>query len=304
MSISRKRSVGFAGRRRLAGVVFTLPSILGLALVFIPAMCLSFRLSVSHIRFLGSAGYELPFCGAEHYAYAFTVDPQFRRVLLRSLGNLWLQVLIISIFSLFMAVLINQKFRGRTVARAILFLPVILATGLISRVDAVDTMSSVMGVGSMDTGALGGFDFMQLEDVLRGMDFMPQMVDVLISAVNGLYDVVLNSGVQILIFLAGLQSISPSLYEAGYVDGITAWQAFWKITLPLISPLLLVNVVYAVIASFTDPKNEVMEFIQKQMSQVTQYSYSAALSWIYFGVVFLTVLLVMGLSRRLVFYQN
>ncbi len=299
----KKKAAGFISRRNRLGMIFTLPAILGLILVFIPAMVLSFRLSISNIKFLGN-GYELPFAGIEHYHYALFVDPQFRRVLLDSLSKLWVQVLIISIFSLFMAVVINQKFRGRTVARAILFMPVILATGLINKVDAVDTLASSVGISSLDTGALNGFDFIQLEEVLQSIDFMPQLVNIVIAAVNGLYDVVLNSGVQILIFLAGLQSISPSLYEAGYVDGITPWQAFWKITLPLISPLMLVNVVYAVIASFIDSKNQVMQFIQNLMGTGSQYSYSSALSWIYFTIVFLAVAMIMLLSKKLVFYQN
>lgn len=300
-----KSRLSLIQRRKVQGSVFLLPVLIGLAVVFLPAMFLSLRLSFSNMS-IKVGGYELSFVGLEHYKDAFFVNDTFRKVLLDSVLQLWVQVLIVIIFSLFMAVILNQKFHGRGLARAILFLPVILATGLVTKVDSMATAAGMGGVviDNLDTGALGGFDFVQLEQVLYDINFMPGLVDVVVTAVNSLYNVVLNSGVQILVFLAGLQSISPSLYEAGKVDGITAWQSFWKITIPMISPLILVNVIYSVIASFTDTSNGVISFIQGYMKQINQYPFASALSWIYFLVMIVAIVVIMLVSRKLVYYNN
>ena len=238
---SSKHSNLLASRQKKFGIMFTFPVIIGLIFVFIPEMVMSFRFSINDIKLNGTSGYTLIPVHFKYYYDAFFVNSNFRRVLLSTITVLWVQALIIIIFSLFISVILNQKFRGRTLARAILFLPVILATGLISKVDSMDLLVNGMAglKNTVDTGSLNGFNFIQLEQILKGINFMPQLVNTIITAVNGLYDIVLNSGVQILIFLAGLQSIPASLYEAAYVDGITSWQSFWKITIPMISPLIL-----------------------------------------------------------------
>lgn len=302
---NRKRNLSLAQKRKILGVVFIVPSILGLLMVFIPAMLLSLKISFSDIKLKGVAGYELIPAGWQYYHRAFFVDAQFPRVLVDSFSLLWVQVLIIIIFSLFMSTVLNQKFRGRGLARAILFLPVILASGLIIKVDA---MSSVGGANTLasniDTGSLSSFNFIQLEQMLRSINFMPGVVDTVIGAVNGLYDIILKSGVQILVFLAGLQSISTSLYEAARVDGITSWQSFWKITIPMISPLILVNIIYTIISSFADPQVGIMTYVQGVLNTGSQYSFASALSWIYFMVMIVSIGIVTLVSRKLIFYNT
>ena len=120
--------------------------------------------------------------------------------------------------------------------------------------------------------------------------------------INNIYDIVNRSGVQMLIFLAGLQSISPAIYESCQIDGATGWETFWKITFPMISPMILVNAVYTVIDSFTTNSNTVMRFISNTYN--TQKELSAAMSWIYFALIILIIAVVAGLCSAFVFYQR
>ena len=122
------------------------------------------------------------------------------------------------------------------------------------------------------------------------------------TAINNIYDIVNRSGVQMLIFLSGLQSISPAIYESCKIDGATAWETFWKITFPMITPMILVNAIYTIIDSFTSQKNEVMQYITKIYSE--SYGLSAAMAWTYFTIVIAIIGLVAAILSAFVFYQR
>ena len=130
------------------------------------------------------------------------------------------------------------------------------------------------------------------------------VTEFLSNAINGIYDIVVASGVQILIFLAGLQSISPSLYEASSMEGATAWENFWKITFPMISPIILVNSVYTIIDLFTNETNEMMKNIKSTIFNDIKYGYGSAMAWIYFVCIAVILLIVGGLISRKVFYYD
>ena len=132
----------------------------------------------------------------------------------------------------------------------------------------------------------------------------PQLVLYVIAAIDQIYDIIISSGVQILIFLAGLQTISPSLYEASNIEGATGWENFWKITFPMVSPLILVNILYSVIDNFTHPANQVMQMIRDIAFFRNEYGLSATLAWIYFLVIFVILTIVMWVISRNVFYQE
>jgi ABC-type sugar transport system permease subunit len=113
-----------------------------------------------------------------------------------------------------------------------------------------------------------------------------------------------KTGVQILLFLAGLQGISPSLYESARCDGATEWENFWKITLPMISPVILLNLIYTLVDSFTDINNRMMTYIKDTAFIKIQMGYASAMGWIYFLFIFVLLILVFVLTRRLVFYTG
>ena len=155
---------------------------------------------------------------------------------------------------------------GRTGFRAIFFIPVIIATGLISDIDAQNILASYMGDtgASIDTGTGRNtvaeiVRVMDVEMLFANMRVGSDLVAYVVNAVNNIFNIVNRSGVQMLIFLAGLQSISPAIYESCKIDGATGWETFWKITFPMISPMILVNAIYTIIDALTRSDNNVMD---------------------------------------------
>jgi ABC-type sugar transport system permease subunit len=221
----------------------------------------------------------------------------------------------IVIFSLFMAVLLNQKMIGRAAFRAILFVPVILSTGLIAEIDASNTlqdyMSETSGIstGAESTSNTSSSDIISAADVtilFESMRIGTGLVSYITQLVNDVYDIINRSGVQILIFLAGLQSISPAVYESCSIDGATTWETFWKITFPMISPMILVNTIYTVIDSFTSTSSTVMSYILNVYDNGGAQSrvQSTAMGWIYFLIVLAIIAVVSGVLSAYIFYQR
>lgn len=189
-----------------------------------------------------------------------------------SLGGLLADVLIILAFSLFVALILKSKFRGRTAVRAIFFLPVIIASGVVLDLLNNNDMASLLLSGDRNSIL---FDSGGMNDWLIPMGLGP-----LIEVVQNIFDMSWKSGIQILLFLAGLQTISPQMYEVANVEGATAWEKFWKITFPLLTPILLLNVVYTIIDSFTDFSNQTMRIIM-DYAQHMRIGYGSALAIIY-----------------------
>ena len=123
-----------------------------------------------------------------------------------------------------------------------------------------------------------------LQELLQVSGMASEVFGVIFDMIDSIYDIVMASGIQIIVFLSGLQSISPSLYEAADVEGCSAWESFWKITFPMVSPLLLVNCIYTIIDFFMKNDNRVMELIYQVTYQDFKFGISAAMSWMYFGI--------------------
>jgi ABC-type sugar transport system permease subunit len=199
---------------------------------------------------------------------------------------------------------LNQKMLGRAAFRAIFFVPVILSAGLMETINANDIVSDAVegGVddGSGQEAGAGIISVMDFQALFANMKVGKELVSYVVGLVNSIYDIVNDSGVQMLIFLAGLQSISPSIYEAAQIEGATGWETFWKITFPMISPMILVNSVYTLIDAFTKSGNPIMSLI----SNVFKAGLKTAMYWIYFGIVMLLVGLVAAIASTFIFYQR
>lgn len=298
-------------RKARAGYFFVLPFIIGIVAIYLPILIDSVWFSFNQVR-VGDTVTLTP-VGLDYYKNALA-DQNFIDALWSSLQTLLFQVPAILIFSLFIAVVLNQKMLGRAMFRAIFFVPVILSTGLIDDINAVDSAqdmvdSSMDGVmsgsgqeGSSSAGTL--FSAMDIAVLLNYLPIGSSLVTFVVNLVNSVFDIVNYSGVQMLIFLAGLQSISPAIYEACQIEGATAWETFWKVTFPMISPMILVNAFYTVIDSFTRRTNAVMQRIEelKQVSGIS--SEMSAMSWIYFLLVFLIIAVVGGIASSFIFYQR
>jgi len=300
-------------KKALSGWLFVLPFVIGILFIYGPIIFDSIAISLSDVKLLPS-GMQLTWNNFGNYAYLFAEDgdPYFSITIVDGIKDLILQIPAIVIFALFMAIILNQKMTGRAAFRAIFFLPVILSTGII---DAIDSNSAFMNAinnsqGGVDdnTGAAesgGIISAMDLEQLLGGIKIGTELVDYVVGLVNSIFDIVSRSGVQMLIFLSGLQSISPAIYESCEVEGASAWETFWKITLPMISPMILVNAIYTVIDAFTAADNRVMIYIEKIYNQGGPgYARSSAMSWIYVGVVLMFIVLVALIMKTVVFYQK
>lgn len=307
----KKGKASLDARKARAGYFFVLPFIFGIIAIYLPILIDSVWFSFNQVR-VGDTVTLTP-VGLEYYRNAFA-DQDFLNALWSSLQTLLFQVPAILIFSLFIAVILNQKMLGRALFRAIFFVPVILSTGLIDDINAMDAATDMADSSMQDAmtgtgqeGSTSAGSLFSAMDVAVLLEYLPigsSLVKFVVDLVNSVFDIVNYSGVQMLIFLAGLQSISPSIYEACQIEGATAWETFWKVTFPMISPMILVNAFYTVIDSFTRRTNAVMQRIEnlKQASGIS--SAMSAMSWIYFLLVFLIIAVVGGIISSFVFYQR
>lgn len=308
----RHKIVSLDKKKARGGWLFVLPFILGFFLIYLPVIYDSFKYSLCSmtVNKNSGTGFILEFVGLENYQDALFEDASFVTTLMSGITDLIIDIPAIVIFSLFVAVLLNQKMLGRAAFRAIFFIPVITATGIMGSIDSVtasfnDYMSDQSS--GIQTGASSSFSISadSLTALFKNMKIGTEIADYVIGAVNGISDIINRSGVQMLVFLAGLQSISPAIYESCSIDGATTWETFWKITLPMISPMILVNAIYTVIDSFTSESNQVMRYISNvYSSDADGRVVSAAMAWLYFAIIILIVVIVAAILGAYTFYQR
>jgi len=238
-----------------------------------------------------------------NYKDAFMTDPKFSQYLVASLKDMALDLPVIIIFSLFVAIIINQKFRGRTFARAVFFLPVIIATGPVYAIITGDLETGGNNEAAQFSTMFEADMVDQLLEFIGIYGFGTTFTDMLTEITSDILNLVWKCGIQIIIFLSALQGIPSSAKEAAAIEGATAWEFFWKITLPYISSMILVNIVYTVIDAFTDPTNQVMERLLSVQSE-WKYGYSAAMAWSYFGIILVVLGIIFWIMNKLVWYDD
>lgn len=298
----KRRGLNLNRKRAMIGYLFVLPFIIGLITFFLVPLIQSFIFSINKLEVV-EGGYNLLPVGLSNYNRALRVHATYARDLVESVLYMLTNVPLIIIFSFFAANLLNQKFKGRSLARAIFFLPVILTSGVMLVIDSGDLLQSSLGMTQTD-GQEGAFRAVELARLLLRSRLSPTFIDYIMSAVDRIYEIVSASGVQILVFLAGLQSISPSLFEASNIEGATGWENFWKITFPMVSPLILVNTVYSIIDSLTNSSNVVIGMIRDTAFASNDFGLSSAMAWLYFLAILAIVGIVVKLVSKVVFYYE
>ncbi len=279
-------------RRARTGYKFILPFIIGFVLFMIKPMIQSLMMSLNNVKIIPGQGFKLTWMGLDNYHNALAVDPYFNQYLVNEISRMAINTIATLVLSFVIAVILNQEFKGRTLARAIFFLPVILSSGVLPGIEKQNEFYNMMaGVTESIEGAAGVNISQQLQNLLQVSGVGSGVFDVIFQMIDAIYDIVMASGIQIIVFLTGLQSISPSLYEAADVEGCTAWESFWKITFPMVSPLLLVNAIYTIVDFFMKNDNRVMERISTVMYSDFNFGVSSAMSWIYFGVALAFILI-------------
>jgi ABC-type sugar transport system permease subunit len=304
----KKRRASLDARKARSGYFFVAPFIIGIILIYLPILIDSVWFSITTIdRSNFQAGDVYVVQGFRYYIEAFA-NTTFTSKLLDGIQEVIFQVPAIIIFSLFIAVVLNQKMLGRALFRAIFFVPVILSTGLMETLNASTQGATDAAQGGIQDGsgegsaASGIISIMDVQSLFESVDIAKPIVEYVVKIVNDVYNIINYSGVQMLIFLAGLQSISPAIYEASQIEGATGWETFWKITFPMISPMILVNSIYTVIDSFTRSTNPAMSWIAGLYNGDPHNA--TAMSWMYFLVVMLIIVVVAGILSSFIFYQR
>lgn len=289
----------FERRRAISGVLFITPWLIGLVAFFIRPIIETFRYSFSEV--LIDHGISTKFIGLNQYRELLFEDTDFLPALFEAFKQLGSSVPLILAISLFIALLLNQEFHGRTVARAVFFLPVIVASGIILTLFSQDSYASDMMSENTQTALFGAYGLKQLLDK---MNLPSNIVSSLTGVVDNIFELIWQSGIQILLFLSGLQAIPSSFYEAASIEGANSWLSFWKITFPTLMPTTLVAIVYSIIDSFTYYANPVIKLIRVTYLGNMRFGYASTMSMVYFLFIIIVLVLVFLLIGRRISYRE
>jgi ABC-type sugar transport system permease subunit len=304
----KKRKLSLSTKRMIMGYIFIMPWFVGFAIFYVRSIILTGQFSLSKLTVDANVGgYSLEYVGLKNFVYAFREHGSFKQILTTSIGNMLIDVPLITFFSLFMAMLLNKKFPGRAVFRAIFFLPVILNSGAIAAMmDLAETMMNG-GISATTAEVSGGtselaFDIEYLVDMFINLGIPSSVLEYLSSAVGRINDIIKASGIQIIIFIAALQSIPSSMYEVAKIEGATAYETFWKVTFPMVMPHIITNVVYTIVDSFTN--SEVVDLAYTTALSEFNYGLSSVFSIVSSVVTCSILAIIVVLIQRRTFYYN
>lgn len=281
-------------KRAIAGYTFILPFILGFVLFMSWPLIQSLVMSFCEVS---PQKFTMEWVSLTNYDYVLNFIPWFRTTIIGESYRIIINTVATLVFSFVVAVVLNGKFSGRTLARAIFFLPVLFSSGVLLGLDSnminIKSSNTLMAGMNVAIAEAGNVNLTaSLQELLQTTGFATEAFQIVFDIIEGIYDVAIASGIQIIVFLSGMQSISPSLYEAANVEGCSAWESFWMITFPAISPLLLVNLIYTVVDFSTRSNNVVMEKVIQMMYNEYNFGAASAIAWLYMAII--TVLIAVG----------
>lgn len=293
----RKKSLysrlDFKKRTTLWGMIFLLPWLFGAIFFFLIPLIQTFYYAVCDITLTGG-GFAFRFSGLENFKYALGVDPEFNKKLIEALAGVANHVPIQIFIALFLAILLNDRFKGRGFFRLIFFIPLVLATGI--------TKISLEGVSVMTEETKSVINMAWLTSLITNSGIPDQILSLITTYIKDIFDVITTSGVQILIFLSGLQAISPTLYEVARIEGCSGFECFCKITFPMISPMILVCVIYSMADMFAIA--EISDTIYEATFLNGKYGLGASMSVVYFLVSMVVIGAVSLIVSKGVFYYD
>ncbi len=284
-------------RKTLEACAFMLPWLIGILVFFAYPILTSLRLSFSQIT--STRDYQMEWVGLSNYITIFkdSAVGGFLPSFINSVKQLIIYVPSIVILAMILAVLLNTKLVGRGVLRSVFFLPVLLGTGYIIQQllgMQVDPAAQAAGYTEFTSNLDRGIALP--EELLV---FIPdQFADIITAVFGEITQILWRSGVQILIFLSGLQSISPAVYESARVDGATEWEMFWKITIPSLAPVTVLTIIYTIMDTATSESNPMIQLITNNSDGTQNMALASAQSWIYLFVVLAFVGIVLFATRK------
>lgn len=280
----RRVSLSFRTQNTITGTMFFLPWLIGFFAITAYPLIYSLVICFNQVQIRPGA-IELESIGWEYFRQAFAVDTEYPTKLISSVCSVAMGTPLVVVFSLVIALLLNRKFRGRTVYRIVFFLPVVIMSGPV--MSELMSESSAMSIN---------MDIMGIRSILMELDY--SWANILLTFLNSFVRILWFCGVQIIVFLAGLQKIDRNMYEAAAIDGATAWESFWKITLPHLRPIILLNAIYTIIEMGTASDDATNVKIVGAIRDIARpYSYAAVLSWIYAFCLLLLILIAFVLLK-------
>ena len=311
------QNVRYHHRKAIWGIIFILPTMIGFVYFFLFPFITTIIYSFSNIYYAqpnpvtGKAmGIVTEFVGIENYKYIWNIHATFKETLGNVFLNTILDVVMILIFSLIIAVVLNSKFRGRSFVRAVFFMPVIFNSQAVS---AAVSAGAVFTETVEESGVDIFSTMFNFKDFLLMANVPNKAVNFLVSTSNQIFNVISYSGIQILIFLSGIQSVPKHLYEAAKIEGATQYEIFWKITFPMVSPLMLTAGVYTVVDSFI--RSDLLKLMKKYsqagtinmttgLGSLRNDGVYAAMSVLFFLVSLALVAIVFLVIKPMVFYYD
>jgi len=293
------------GKNACTGYLFVLPFIIGFVSFMLLPLFESFRMVFNKVTIdVINFGFKLEFTGLDNIRRALMVDAEYNRFLVEELVRMLLIVPAVIIFSLFIALILNQEFKARGFVRAIFFLPVILSSGVLVGLETNNSLLASLAETIRQSNQMKTSVTTVLQEILVAEGAAAKYMTYIFQVINQIYNIAMASGIQIIIFLSALQTIPPSMFEAAKIEGATGWECFWKITFPMVSSLILVNVVYSVVDFFIRTDNRVMRKISIALVNNLDFGFSSAMAWFYF----LVVILVIGaaffiISKKVYYYE-
>lgn len=295
MKRRKAKLAGLQKRKAISGYLFISPFIIGFLAFMVQPLFQSLYMSFCDVK-LGAGSFDLAWKSIDNYNYAFRVDADYVRLLTEELTRMAIYSLAIMVFSFFVALVLNQKFKGRALVRSVFFLPVILASGVMLKLDSNNALMAALAQ-TVEINAQGTTSITDaIQNILRTSGVGVRAFEKLFEVIDNIYDVAISSGIQIIIFLSGLQTISQSMYEAADIEGCTKWESLWKITFPMVSSLFLVNWIYTVVDFCMRSDNEVIDKITTYMNVNLNYGLASAMSWTYFVL----VMVIIGVSSLII----
>ena len=291
----KNKLAGLQKRKAISGYLFISPFIVGFLVFMVKPLFQSLYMSFCDVQ-LGAGTFNPVWRGLFNYNYAFRVDAEYTRLLTEELTRMAIYSVAIMVFSFFVALIINGNFKGRALVRSVFFLPVILASGVMLKLDSENAlMAAVAATVEVNAGGTAGITD-AIQSILRTTGVGVRAFEQLFEIIDNIYDVAISSGIQIIIFLSGLQTISSSMYEAADIEGCTKWESLWKITFPMVSSLFLLNWIYTVADFCMRSDNEIIEKITDLMNVNLNYGLASAMSWAYFVL----VMAIVGVSSLII----
>ncbi len=281
----RRKTPSFERQNARNGFIFIGFWLFGCIALFIYPVIVSLILSFSDPNIKGAFTFD--FAGLVNYKKAFLTDIRFIPNFLNSIQTMLTNMPLIIVFSLFIAILLNRNFKGRSIFREIFFLPVLIGSGLVMQ-ELLRRRVDVQAIAMAR-------DILMPENVMTYLG--PKFSDFINRFLSAIMIVLWKSGVQILLFLSGLQTVSSQLYEAAYVDGATEWEKFWKITLPMLTPTIFLVIVYTMVDNFTDVTNSMLNYILYVLLNLVDFKYASAMGWMYFSFILVMIGLIYLIIR-------